>query len=115
MLIKWNEVKILLRPGATDFRKQINGLSEIAQIELKQNIFSKILFIFCNKNRTRIKILYWDKNGLCLWMKRLEKDKFPWPKNEHEVVEIDFKRFRALLNGIDFFQEHKEIKNTKIF
>jgi len=48
-------------------------------------------------------------------MKRLEKDKFPWPKNEHEVVEIDFKRFRALLNGIDFFQEHKEIKNTKIF
>ena len=78
MIVRWKEVKILLKTGVTDFRKQINGLSIIAKEELKQNIFSSILFMFCNKNRTRIKILYWDMNGFCLWQKRLEKEKFPW-------------------------------------
>lgn len=115
MLVKWKEVRILLKPGVTDFRKQINGLSEIAKEDLKQDVFLSILFMFCNKNRTRLKILYWDRNGFCLWTKRLEKEKFPWPKNEQNAVEIDFKKFRMLLNGIDFFCEHKELKNEKIF
>lgn len=114
MILKWSEVKILLKPGITDFRKQINGLCSIAKEELKQNIFSGILFMFCNRNRTRLKILYWDRNGFCLWTKRLEKEKFPWPKNEQETIEINFEKFTMLLNGIDFFHEHKEIKNNKI-
>jgi transposase len=114
MLLKWREVKILLKPGVTDFRKQINGLSVIASEELKQNIFSGILFMFCNKSRTRLKILYWDRNGFCLWMKRLEKDKFPWPKNIDEAAWIDFQKFKMLLNGIDFFHEYKEINSKKI-
>jgi len=113
MIIKWKEIKILLRPGVTDFRKQINGLSMIAKEELKQNIFSGILFLFCNKTRTRLKVLYWDRNGFCLWMKRLEKDKFPWPKSTQDGIEIDLKRFKMLLDGIDFFGEYQEIINQK--
>ena len=107
MIVRWKEVKNLLKTGVTDFRKQINGLSIIAKEELKQNIFSSILFMFCNKNRSRIKILYWDKNGFCLWQKRLEKEKFPWTKDKNEAVEIDFKKLKMLLSGIDFFKEKK--------
>ena len=46
------------------------------------------LFLFCNKHRRILKIIYWDKNGFCLWLKRLEKDKFPWPTNSTEAAEI---------------------------
>ena len=114
MILDWTKTKIFLRPGVTDFRKQINGLSIIVKEELKENIFSGFLFMFCNKNRSRLKILYWDKTGFCLWMKRLEKDKFPWPKNNEEKLEIDFEKFKMLLAGIDFFNAHKELKFTKI-
>ena len=114
MILDWTKTKIFLRPGVTDFRKQINGLSIIVKEELKENIFSGFLFMFCNKNRSRLKILYWDKTGFCLWMKRLEKDKFPWPKNNEEKLEIDFEKFQMLLAGIDFFNAHKELKFTKI-
>jgi transposase len=114
MFLKWRELKILLRPGVTDFRKQINGLSVIAKEKLKQNIFLGVLFMFCNKTRTRVKILYWDRNGFCLWMKRLEKDKFPWPENDQETFEIDVKGLKMLLNGIDFFHEYKELNSKKI-
>ncbi|HOV13913.1 MAG TPA: IS66 family insertion sequence element accessory protein TnpB [Spirochaetota bacterium] len=114
MILDWKKVKIFLKPGVTDFRKQIDGLSVIVREELKENVFSGVLFMFCSKNRSRLKILYWDKNGFCLWMKRLEKDKFPWPKNSDEKLEIDFDKFKMLLSGIDFFHAHKELKFTKI-
>ena len=114
MILDWSKVKIFLKPGSIDFRKQINGLSIIVKEELKQDVFSGVLFMFCSKNRSRLKILYWDKTGFCLWMKRLEKDKFPWPKNNEEKLEIDFEKFKMLLAGIDFFHTHKELKFTKI-
>ncbi|HBZ73510.1 TPA: IS66 family insertion sequence hypothetical protein, partial [Candidatus Dependentiae bacterium] len=55
MILDWTKTKIFLRPGVTDFRKQINGLSIIVKEELKENIFSGFLFMFCNKNRSRLK------------------------------------------------------------
>ncbi len=114
MIMDWTKVRIMLKPGKTDFRKQINGLSIIVNEELKENIFSGILFMFCNKNRSRIKIIYWDRNGFCLWQKRLEKDKFPWPEKKEIKQEIDFEKLKMILSGIDFFHEHKEIKYSKI-
>jgi transposase len=114
MIIDWSKVKILIKPGKTDFRKQINGLSVIIESELKLNVFSNYLFIFSSTNRTRLKILYWDRNGFCLWLKRLEKDKFPWPKNEVEAREISFDQLRMLLDGIDFFKAHKRLEYSKV-
>jgi transposase len=107
MIIDWTKIKILIKPGNTDFRKQINGLALIVENDLKLNAFSNYLFLFCSKNRSRLKILYWDRNGFCLWLKRLEKDKFPWPKNETEAREITYDELKLLLDGIDFFHAHK--------
>jgi transposase len=109
MLVNWEEVRIFVKPGITDMRKQINGLSIIAEEELKKNPFSGNLFLFCNRTRKLMKILYWDRNGFCLWLKRLEQDRFPWPKNEYEVLEISREKLLMILDGIDFFNTHKKL------
>lgn len=70
------ETKVYLAPGNTDMRKAINGLSITVQGILDLDPFSGHLFVFCNRAKTIIKILYWDRNGFCLWQKRLEKHKF---------------------------------------
>ncbi len=54
-----------------------------------------------------MKILYWDKSGFCLWLKGLEKGRFPWPKNMSEVKEISLENSKMLLEGIDFWNAHK--------
>ena len=72
--------------------------------------YSGALFLFCNRMKNRLKILYYDRNGFCLWLKRLEKDKFPWPMTEEEIMELDYQKLKWLLSGIDFFHAHKELK-----
>ena len=65
MIIEWGKVRIFVKPGATDLRKQINGLSVIVSEELKMNVFEANLFLFCNKHRRILKIIYWETNGFC--------------------------------------------------
>ena len=67
------DVPVYLHRLPVDFRKTINGLSLIVQDELLLDAYSESLFVFINKARNRIKLLYWEKNGFCLWQKRLEK------------------------------------------
>lgn len=114
MIIDWQNISIYVQPGVTDMRKQINGLSIIVEEELKKNVFSGNLFLFCNRTRNRLKILYWDSSGFCLWLKRLETDKFPWPRNEKEVKEITLEELKMLLKGIDFFHVHKKLDYTEV-
>jgi transposase len=97
MIIDWKRVRIFVKPGATDMRKQINGLSVMVSEELKMNVFEGNLFLFCNKHRRILKIIYWETNGFCAWVKRLEKDKFPWPMNQTEATEISEQQFGFLL------------------
>lgn len=114
MIINFTDVRIFVRTEPADFRKQINGLSVLIQEEMTEDIFANNLFLFCNKPRNRMKIIYWDKNGFCQWLKRLEKDKFPWPRNEKEVREISFEQLNMLLSGIDFWNVHKKLNYKKI-
>ena len=114
MIIDISKLKIYVKPGPTDFRKQINGLSIIVQEEMELNPLNGNLYVFCNKSRNRIKILYWDKTGFAMWLKRLEKGKFPWPRNVEEALEIDLEKMKMLLSGIDFWNAHKELKFSKI-
>ena len=95
-------------------RKQINGLSRIIQDDLPYDLFSGALFLFCSRNRTRLKIIYWDKTGFCLWLKRLEEAKFPWPNNETEALEISRGQLRMLLSGIDFFHKHRRLSYKEV-
>ena len=71
MFIDWSAVRIFVRPGATDLRKQINGLAAMAQGEMAQDPFSGSLFVFCNKTRKNLKALYWDRSGFALWQNHL--------------------------------------------
>ena len=73
--------QVYLALGHTDMRKSINGLSILVEQALDLSPFSGDLFVFCNRQRRIIKILYWDRNGFCLWQKRLEKDRFKWPQS----------------------------------
>jgi transposase len=95
--------------GITDMRKQINGLSILVEQSLSMNPFSGDLFVFCNRRRNMIKILYWDKNGFCVWHKRLEEHQFKWPRSAEEVVIIDSRQLNWLLDGLDFTSAHQQL------
>jgi len=110
MHINWEQVSIFLRTGYTDMRKQINGLTVLVQRDLGHNPFDGDLFVFCGRTRRILKVLYWERNGFCLWTKRLEADKYPWPRREGEVRRIGKDEMRMLLSGIDFFCAHQEKK-----
>ena len=94
------EARIFVRPGATDMRKQINGLAVIIEQQMDSNVFEAALFLFCNGERRILKALYWDRTGFCLWQKRLEKHRFPWPRTPEQArTEIDAQKLHMLLDG----------------
>lgn len=70
---------IYLNRDVVDFRKSINGLSVVVEQTMQLSPYDLALFVFCNKQRDKLKVLYWDQTGSCLWYKRLEADKFKWP------------------------------------
>ena len=109
MIIDLDKARVFVRPGKTDLRNAANGLSILAEGVMKQDPFSGSLFLFCNTDRKLLKILYWDRNGFCLWQKRLEKDRFPWPESQEEAREINPAQLRMLLDGIDFWKAHREL------
>ena len=105
-MIQWPEdVKVYLHREPVDFRKAINGLSVIVQDEMALSPFSRALFVFCNKKRNQLKVLYWDETGFALWQKRLERDKFKWPRRwPEDPVMLDHEQWRWLLRGFDIAQ-----------
>lgn len=66
--------KVYPYPKPVDFRKSIDGLAALVELDIKVAVFDPVLFVFLNKPRNRVKILYWERNGFCLWLKRLESD-----------------------------------------
>lgn len=104
------DTKVYLAPGNTDMRKSINTLSVVVDQSLAKNPFSGNLYVFCNRPRNIIKILYWDRNGFALWQKRLEKERFYWPSTVREAQEISCRELGWLLEGIDI----REIKAHKV-
>lgn len=100
---------IYLKPGVTDMRKSINTLSAVVRKHMQSKAANGDLYVFCNRRRDIIKILYWHRTGFCLWQKRLEKDKFPWPDTEDISFKLSHHQLRMLLDGIDFFAAHEEL------
>ncbi len=98
-------VRVHLCRDAVDFRKAINGLSIVVAEELELDPFSAHVFGFCNRRRDQVKLLYWERNGFVLWQKRLEKDRFPWPRDEgEEILTVTGRELNWLLDGIDVFR-----------
>ena len=85
-------------------RKAIDGLSIMVADRLELDALSGAYFVFCNRGRTIVKLLYWDRNGFCLWQKRLERDRFRWPASEAEVMAIGGRELSWILEGLDLRQ-----------
>lgn len=95
-----NPPQIYLYRDFVDFRKSINGLTALVEFELKRDAYTGALFIFCNKAKDKIKLLYWDKTGFALWYKRLDKQKFKWPsKINDEALALSEQQLDWLLTG----------------
>jgi transposase len=103
---------IYLHTDFVDFRKSINGLLAIIESELALNAFNGAVFIFCNKKQDKLKLLYWDKTGFALWYKRLEKQRFKWPKcDELKHAKLSEQQLTWLLGGYDMVG-HRSLNYT---
>ncbi len=93
-------LKVFLHREAVDGRKSINGLATLVEQALGLNPFAAAVYVFSNRRRNRVKLLLWDRTGFWLLMKRLEADRFVWPR-EAAVVELTVEQLHWLLEGID--------------
>lgn len=117
MLLPSAQTRVYLALGNTDMRKAINGLSILVQESMDLDPFSGHLFVFCNRKRHILKILYWDRNGFCLWSKRLEKHSFRWPESSEEVIKIDQRELMWLVDGLEINQQkaHERLSYSLLF
>ena len=99
-------IRVYLACGVTDLRKGIGGLAAAAQQVLKQNPASGAVFAFRGRRGDRIKVLYWDGQGFCLYYKRLEQGQFRWPPVTNGVMRLSAAQFAALLDGLDWSRMH---------
>jgi transposase len=106
MMLLPSHIRVYLALGATDMRKEINGLSMLVEGTLALDVFSGHLFVLCNRRRTTMKILFWDRNGFALYQKRLEKHRFKWPESREEVMQITIRELSFLLEGLDLKSVH---------
>lgn len=97
--------RVFLHREPVDMRKAISGLSVIVEGEGMGALMAPHLFVFCNRKRDLMKVLYFDRSGFAMWVKRLEKEQFPWPKRHEEgVVTLTPDQFQWLLDGYDVWK-----------
>ena len=95
-------VRVWLAAGVTDMRKGFDGLAMLVQERLRQNPFGGQVFVFRGRRGDRLRVLWWDGQGLCLFAKRLEKGRFVWPSTADGVVALSPAQLGMLLEGIDW-------------
>src|ERR1700709_2633069 len=102
--------RVYLAVGATDMRKGFDGLYGLVQHRLAADPLSGHLFLFCNRPRTRLKVLFWDGSGLWVCAKRLEQGRFSWPRelSAGARVSINGEKLALLLGGIDLSQTRRK-------
>ncbi|ECZ0256039.1 TPA: IS66 family insertion sequence element accessory protein TnpB [Salmonella enterica subsp. enterica serovar Hvittingfoss] len=109
--------QVYLHRLPVDFRKSINGLALLVEQQMALSPFSGALFVFCNRRRDKIKVLYWDSTGFCLWYKRLEQQRFRWPaRMEGDTLILDEQQWHWLLEGIDItkMKRHTPLSYTSV-
>lgn len=99
--------EVFLYSQPIDFRKGMTGLAAFVEGSLEMDPFSEKLFVFINRHHNHIKLLYWDRNGFCLWQKRLEQDRFHWWQEDGKIISsMTGQELNWLLDGCN----PKEIK-----
>ena len=107
---------VYLACGYTDLRKGIDGLAALVQQQFHLDPFQNTLFLFCGRQRDRIKGLYWEGDGFLLVYKRLESGSFQWPRDGNEAKEITAQQYRWLLEGLSMEQPkaHRPVTGLSI-
>ncbi len=115
-MLRFDGKAVYLACGHTDMRKSINGLAARVEGSFGLNPFDEALFVFCNRNRNRIKILEWDGDGFWLYFKRLEKGRFRWPSGEESTMLLSCDELSTLLKGtrVDLKLKRSEVKERGI-
>ncbi len=109
--------EVFLHRQPVDFRKSIDGLSAIVELDMQRSPFSKQLYVFINKRRNRLKILFWEDNGFVLYYKSLAAEKFLWHKKGEEVVALTGQQINWLLDGYDItlMKGHKKLEYDSVY
>lgn len=110
-------VNIYLYREPVDFRKQSAGLAAIVEQELGRNPFEGGLYAFTNRQRNKIKCLYWEDNGFVLYYKALAEEKFRWPRRGEAVINLSGQQINWLLDGYDIalMKGHKTLHYESVF
>lgn len=90
-----------------DFRKGAEGLAALVRETMQADPFSGAVYVFRAKRADRVKLIYWDGSGVCLFAKRLEEGQFRWPKIEDGVIRLTAAQFSALIEGLDWRRVHQ--------
>lgn len=118
MLRPSGSLTVYLYSGVVDMRKSIDGLSLLVEQGMELSPFSAAVFVFANRQRDKVKLLLWERNGFVLWYKRLEKQRFCWPAAGGDVVSVQLSltELNYLLDGLDIFnnQPHKALNYRSV-
>lgn len=111
--MRFSDKPVYICCGHTDMRKSINGLMALVKDSFSLDPFSEALFVFCNRNRNRIKVLEWDGDGFWLYFKRLERGRFRWPvKTDAATMILETKELSYLIEGTKL---EKKLKRKEVF
>jgi transposase len=103
-------VRIYLAAGVTDMRKSFDGLAAVTESLLRLDPLSGHVFVFCNRRKDRLKLLFWDRSGYWCLAKRLEQGTFAWPDSDPVAkLEMSTRELMLILEGID----HRDVKFRK--
>jgi len=100
-------VRVLVAAKPVDFRKGAEGLASLVREQMAADPFSGTVYVFRAKRADRIKLIYWDGTGVCLFAKRLEDGDFRWPKIQDGVMRLTSAQLGALLEGLDWRRVHQ--------
>jgi len=99
-------VRVMVATKPVDFRKGAEGLAALVRETMRADPFDGAIYVFRAKRADRIKLVFWDGTGVCLFSKRLEDGEFRWPKIEDGVMRLSAAEFSALLEGLDWKRVH---------
>jgi len=113
MLAAMDGAPVYLACGSTDMRKSIDALAAMVSQAFRLDVFSPSLFVFCNRDRDKIKILYWDHNGFWLFYRRLSRGHFRWPSSsEGRTLCVTRRQLSWLLDGLSLEQRQAHLPVT---
>ena len=101
------DLKVFLATEHADMRKSFNGLAALVKVAMGKDVFHGELFVFFNRKADTVRILWWDRNGFCIWTKRLEKGKFRRPQIAGKAATLRLHELTLLLEGIDLTDKRR--------